>query len=145
MSWGVVQKPLKIPKNGLIWSRVQILYWSVLHKIDDFPFVGAGRITNPFDYMFSVKQEILRNKDAESPLKEELLDDLEKHIRDRDGMPRRPNHFAAGAPGFDGHMSRRMNPNRLGIYKHGTPIPAEKIIYNDDGPIEIWYETINYY
>jgi len=131
----VILKPVPIGKPFL-WSRVQHLYWSALHVIDNFPWFGPSGLSEPFDYMLSVKEEILKNATAAEGAKERLLDDFEAHIHRRDWMQRRVHYYANGGPGYQTNAALRYTLECRGVWKAGTPIPFPKTDYNDDGPVE---------
>eukprot|EP00993_Chasmostoma_nieuportense_P005846 NODE_6462_length_532_cov_21.740741_g6297_i0.p1 GENE.NODE_6462_length_532_cov_21.740741_g6297_i0~~NODE_6462_length_532_cov_21.740741_g6297_i0.p1 ORF type:complete len:138 (+),score=27.16 NODE_6462_length_532_cov_21.740741_g6297_i0:58-471(+) len=135
MTIGHFVKPIKIGVP-LHWSRLQHLYWRALHVIWDFPYAGPSRYSEPFDYMLSLKEEILRNRSVDAKMEKILLDDFEKHIHARDINPRKAHFLSGSGAGFGTQSWHRFNSKALQIYPHGTPNPFPKVCYNDDGPLE---------
>eukprot|EP00992_Anisonema_acinus_P009463 TRINITY_DN5690_c0_g1_i1.p2 TRINITY_DN5690_c0_g1~~TRINITY_DN5690_c0_g1_i1.p2 ORF type:complete len:174 (+),score=28.76 TRINITY_DN5690_c0_g1_i1:57-578(+) len=135
-SGSIVVNPIPVGTPWM-WSRLQHLYWSALHRIDQQLYFGPTKKSHPFDYMLSVKEEILRNRDAGPELTKQLLDDFEKHVIARDWLPRQPNFLASGGQGYQTDSVLRYPANRVGVYPHGTPFPFPKIDHNDDGPVEL--------
>eukprot|EP00906_Rhabdomonas_costata_P009605 RCo013575 len=131
----IVLKPIPIGQPN-VWNRLQHIYWRALHVINDFPYFGPSRFTEPFDYMLGVKEEILRNKNARGLERELLLDDFEKHVLSRDVMPRRVKFFARGGPGYRGWDTYKYPADDVNVFPHGTPNPVQKVDYSDDGPVE---------